>query len=437
MGQHQKPSGGRAAISAISQKPTNAALLHAPQRGTLTHVQTLASTKSRVARSFKCPYCDHGAVKRRGKHYLKALSQWRWPLACKNCSKEWDWLDRKTIFDRFPFTRDANRATTRASPTRKVAIDDEETTQTSRSKGVTRDDRITIRTSPRDIVTLLRLLYWNDGVVTRVVSELHIDADVRFSLDDLLDVTSLIRKLRTPTREVDKWLRSQVSRATSATFMKCEGQRSVPPSLRNALVGDLNRMLCGPSIHNTKRFGGILLRSRTRRLLSSSPRHNEARELNRLLIEDAYPAEISRKRFSGVSYSDGTRMPLFDDETVTDVMDWCIHWVKNPLFRRFLRRLGELSVDEDRDAILWWDLLSERRCLKDLVSAAAKMCSACSLAVRTLGSHSATQSPILSQVTYMKHAIDLATRPPHPAKLKRLPGGGYYTTPTPIRGSGA
>ena len=50
-------------------------------------------------------------------------------------------------------------------------------------------------------------------------------------------------------------------------------------------------------IYEQQRFDGIDLRPATQTLMSQSPEGSALERLNRLLIEDAYPLEVSRNRF--------------------------------------------------------------------------------------------------------------------------------------------
>ena len=64
--------------------------------------------------------------------------------------------------------------------------------------------------------------------------------------------------------------------------------------LLEVLTNDLNRVLAGPLLFDAQRFGGVALRGETRQLLNQPPAEAGAARLNRLLLEDAYPQEISR-----------------------------------------------------------------------------------------------------------------------------------------------
>ncbi|HTA30010.1 MAG TPA: hypothetical protein VK731_05975 [Candidatus Cybelea sp.] len=53
--------------------------------------------------------------------------------------------------------------------------------------------------------------------------------------------------------------------------------------------------MAGPSIYKEKRFKGVTLRAETAGLLKHKPTGSNLVYFNRLLIEDAYPTELSRR----------------------------------------------------------------------------------------------------------------------------------------------
>lgn len=125
-----------------------------------------------------------------------------------------------------------------------------------------------------------------------------------FSGDDLADAPALAARLRSPAREIDRFLAGQLSPATRTAL------EAFPPGATNAdtaplqagLLADLNRLLGEPSLRDSGRFAGVALRLETRHLLGSAilprpaPEGDDLRRLNRHLLEDAYPAELARNQ---------------------------------------------------------------------------------------------------------------------------------------------
>jgi len=76
-------------------------------------------------------------------------------------------------------------------------------------------------------------------------------------------------------------------------FLRARLQDSLKSDLP-ALVKDLNKIIAGPSIYDKDRFAGIILRKETANLIVQNPRGAQLSHLNKLLLEDAYPEELSQ-----------------------------------------------------------------------------------------------------------------------------------------------
>ncbi len=115
-----------------------------------------------------------------------------------------------------------------------------------------------------------------------------------FSVGDLVDLPSLANKLKQPTDAVSTYLKNQLSATTLIALAKYQGLGSDPVPLKKTLVEDINRIIRSQLIYETQRFTGDSLRSETQQLLAQNPQGDALLRLNRLLLEDAYPQEISR-----------------------------------------------------------------------------------------------------------------------------------------------
>jgi hypothetical protein len=72
-----------------------------------------------------------------------------------------------------------------------------------------------------------------------------------------------------------------------------------------ALVKDLNQVIAGPSIYEEARFSKVTLRPETEQLLKQNPHGQQLARLNKLLLEDAYPAELAKSASTGWIVKDG------------------------------------------------------------------------------------------------------------------------------------
>jgi hypothetical protein len=73
----------------------------------------------------------------------------------------------------------------------------------------------------------------------------------------------------------------------------------------DSLVKDLNQIISGASIYDRNRFRGIVLRPETAQLLKRNPDGLQLARLNKLLLEDAYPADLIPSVTAGWIVKDG------------------------------------------------------------------------------------------------------------------------------------
>lgn len=116
-----------------------------------------------------------------------------------------------------------------------------------------------------------------------------------FDRGDFKKLPLLADKLKAPADLVSEFLAAQLSPATRQALASYQAHATNEMPLLTVLTNDLNRVLQGPCLYAGQRFQGVRLREKTRQLLAANPGPGEKRVLlNRLLLEDAYPAEISR-----------------------------------------------------------------------------------------------------------------------------------------------
>ncbi|MGB3119490.1 MAG: hypothetical protein WBE58_11760, partial [Verrucomicrobiales bacterium] len=116
-----------------------------------------------------------------------------------------------------------------------------------------------------------------------------------FGSDDVLDFPSLAGQLKSGTRAIDAWLKGQLKTDTQTALTSYSGTGAVADVLQAKLVRDLGTILSGPSIYQAARFTGVTLRSETNTLRQQNPQGADLIRLNRLLLEDAFAAELSRE----------------------------------------------------------------------------------------------------------------------------------------------
>jgi MscS family membrane protein len=126
-----------------------------------------------------------------------------------------------------------------------------------------------------------------------IVERQRATASSIFAEEDLADLPSFVAKLRL-RGPLAEYLFSQFSAETRALLSEYEGGADI--DLAEALVRDLNAVICGRGLYEEQRFARVDLSTETRELIERAPEGADLQRLNRLLLQDAYPSELSRRR---------------------------------------------------------------------------------------------------------------------------------------------
>ena len=114
-----------------------------------------------------------------------------------------------------------------------------------------------------------------------------------FSVGDFIDLPAFVAKLRTQQDPISKFLWNQFSGPTQEVL---KSATSTPAEQKLALVQALDNILKGVLIYEPVRFAGVALSQETNELKSQNPIGKDLIRLNRLLLEDAYPLQIAKKK---------------------------------------------------------------------------------------------------------------------------------------------
>jgi hopanoid biosynthesis associated RND transporter like protein HpnN len=106
--------------------------------------------------------------------------------------------------------------------------------------------------------------------------------------------TPLLHPLAAPADAVTLYLRERLSPATRQALAGYQKSQTNLTPILSGLTNDLNRIVSGPCLYDAQRFSGVTLRPKTLDLLATHPQGDQLALLNRLLLEDAYPDEISQ-----------------------------------------------------------------------------------------------------------------------------------------------
>src|ERR1019366_1394709 len=106
---------------------------------------------------------------------------------------------------------------------------------------------------------------------------------------------SLATNLYEKADDVSSFLNGQLEEPARQALGAYVRSRANPESLKSNLVQNLNRIITGGCIYEKERFQKVQLGLDTKALLAQSPRGEDLARLNRLLLEEAYPLELSGK----------------------------------------------------------------------------------------------------------------------------------------------
>jgi hypothetical protein len=120
-----------------------------------------------------------------------------------------------------------------------------------------------------------------------------------FAEVDFVEVNSLVEKLTKKSDPVSAFVSERLSARTKGSLEAFAAAKDDKLDKEQVFLKDLsanfNKITAGQSIFSEKLFKGVVLRPETADLLKTNPKGQKLVQLNRLLMEDAFPLEISRK----------------------------------------------------------------------------------------------------------------------------------------------
>lgn len=121
----------------------------------------------------------------------------------------------------------------------------------------------------------------------------------------IADPQAFVHKLSAGQDPVSAYLRDRLPDSLKSDLAAYASSNPDAKAVLSALVKELNQIISGPSVYTGGGFNGIVLRSETQQLLHNNPSGQELARLNKLLLEDAYPAELVRSSSTGWVVKDG------------------------------------------------------------------------------------------------------------------------------------
>jgi hypothetical protein len=120
-----------------------------------------------------------------------------------------------------------------------------------------------------------------------------------FWSDNFNDCQAFAKRLCEHNDPVSIWLWEKLDQSSRTTLESLQSGGQSTLLQKKALANDLNRLMADePDIYDPNRYAGVKLRPRTENLLRSGvlQKPEEKLYLIRLLLEDAYPEELSKER---------------------------------------------------------------------------------------------------------------------------------------------
>jgi hypothetical protein len=114
---------------------------------------------------------------------------------------------------------------------------------------------------------------------------------MKFATNDLTNLEALAAKLKHPPDGVSEYLGEHISPATQTLLASYSGGTNA--ALERSLVEDLNKIVRRGPLYDKERFAGAKLSPGTASLATRNSEGTELIELNRVLLIEAYPQELS------------------------------------------------------------------------------------------------------------------------------------------------
>jgi lipopolysaccharide export LptBFGC system permease protein LptF len=129
--------------------------------------------------------------------------------------------------------------------------------------------------------------------------------DTIFTTNDIANLEGLAAKLRPKgaTNAIERYISSQLSPVTLAIL---DAYHSGPsPDTQRVLTENIDRIMFRGPLYEKERFAGVKLQPDTEKLLAQNPEGIRELELNRMLLLDAFPLELSRNGLNTVKVYKG------------------------------------------------------------------------------------------------------------------------------------
>jgi hypothetical protein len=120
------------------------------------------------------------------------------------------------------------------------------------------------------------------------------NSDTSFSGGDITNLSMLAKSIAAKQNAVAGFVNSELDDAVRTNLAGfAASSQTDDKTIRSAVAKNLSKIISGPLIYDKSRFHGIHLKPATKKLLHQNPQGRELVELNRMLLVDAFPAELA------------------------------------------------------------------------------------------------------------------------------------------------
>ncbi len=141
------------------------------------------------------------------------------------------------------------------------------------------------------------------SILDRLLGADITQASPLFSVFDLLSVSGFVILFRKAEQPISMFLRGQFSIDLSHEIDTYNIADDVPAAIKEGLVAVFNRIVDGECVYEAERFEGVKLSEEVIRLYEHKPKGRGLMNLNRMLLEDAYPRHLRTRRVRETPYT--------------------------------------------------------------------------------------------------------------------------------------
>jgi hypothetical protein len=121
------------------------------------------------------------------------------------------------------------------------------------------------------------------------------------SADDIIDVSHFIGRLSHQSDPISSFLWKSLTHEEQVMLKEYDAQAHNANQVKDIIAEDLNKIIGGTNIFSWERFSGVKVRGIATALIFNDPTVNRGAQpyINRMLLEDAFPSELSRTKKAG------------------------------------------------------------------------------------------------------------------------------------------